>query len=106
MIGHTDGLMQTYVAASLLFEGHYLLPFLHHSEAHLAQLHSGLVRVVIQLAQTGDAIAGHEGDEVDAGGIVVVAFVVGAIGGGAVGHGGVFLGGNDGLDTRSGESGG
>lgn len=77
MIWHTDGLMQTYVMASLLFEGHYLLPFFHHSEAHLAQHYCGLVRVIIQLTQTGDAVAGHEGDEVYARGIVVVAFVVG-----------------------------
>lgn len=86
MIGHANCTVDGHLAAFARLKSRDLLPAAHDGMADIGELDGGMTRVVVEAAEKTCLLAAvpyHKRDEIDAGGIVIMARIMGAIGRGA-----------------------
>ena len=79
MIGHDRGRQRLDLVIKTLLVHGYLLPLLHHRLAQRGEVHARIGDVHVELAEEVVAIGDHDGDEIDATLVVVVAIAMRAM---------------------------
>ena len=82
VIGHDDGSQALDTAAMFGLNGGSGIPLLHHRLAQRGEVHARIGDVHVELAEEVVAIGDHDGDEIDATLVVVVAIAMRTMRGG------------------------
>ena len=79
VIGHADGGMEGDVTAFGGLNGGGFVPFIHNGRAKVGEMNGGITGIHVQLTEETITIPHHEGDEVYAFVIIIMAGVMGTV---------------------------
>lgn len=76
VVGHDRGCQSLDLMVETLLVGGYLFPLLHHRLAQRGEIDTGIGDVHVELAEEVVAVGDHDGDQIDATLVVVVAIAM------------------------------